>query len=65
MLESSDIMNRFASIHNIDVSKLEVYQFFSSQNSPETPSMMSRYVKLVHYAIEKEGGYEQFKALGI
>lgn len=62
MLESSDIIKRYADKFNIDINNLVAYQFFTQDNDEPAPSMMKTLLKLFHYAIEKEGGYEEAKA---
>lgn len=59
MLESSDIIQRYATQFNIDINNLVVYQFFTQENDDSARSMMKTNQKLFHYVIEKEGGYEQ------
>lgn len=59
MLESGDIIKRYADQYNVDVNSLVSYQFFVQENDESAPSMMKSLLKLFHYAVQKEGGYEQ------
>ena len=61
MLETSDIMDRLAKENGVDKTSLQIYQFFSAENS-DAPSMLKAHFKLTKYGVQKEGGFPQLAA---
>jgi len=56
MLESDDIINKFAQDNNVDISKLKAFNFVFSM---EAPSMMKNFTKMFKLGLKNAGGFPQ------
>ena len=60
MLESGDIINRFAKEHGVDTASLPVYQYaFGEPKDNGNRTFMSTYLKYSKYGKEKAGGFAE------
>jgi glutaredoxin len=62
MLESGDIINKFATEKQLDPSTMLIFKFVTGEGTDD-PALLKTYFKLMKYGVGKEGGFPQLLAV--
>ena len=62
MLESGDIINKFAAEKQLDPSTMPIFKFVTGEGTDD-PALLKTHFKLMKYGVGKEGGFLQLLAV--